>query len=323
MKTLKWIIAKIVLSFVPASRLIGMIRHGVQRNNRLSLYLREIEGTTEAEERVQLYLNEIESSIGGGRINLFLQEIEKAVDKGKRIKLYHAEMARSIEEDERFLIPSFEKGYGPEKGRYSYQKALVPFDISDGEKVLDVGSGGDPFPYATHLADLYEGETTHRAGPLVTRGIPFKTCDIENLPYEDKEFDFVYCSHVLEHVENPQRACEELMRVGKRGYIETPTRVSDTMLNFIGKKNHHRWHINLLANTLVFMEWREGERRDTGINDFYLMYHSKYKNPFQELMHKHRDLFVNMLLWKDRFRYYVFNTNGELVATNKGKKEII
>jgi len=252
------------------------------------------------------------------RVRVHLKEIEKAVDKERRLRIYRNEVARWIESEEQVLIPTLEKGRGPEKDRYyTYQQQYVSFDIEAGEKVLDIGSGAYPFPYATHLADLYEEGTTHRAEPLLKTGLPFQTCDIERLPYKDKEFDFVYCSHVLEHVKDPARACDELMRVGKRGYIETPTRLSDIMLNFIRLKDHHRWHISLLDKTLVFMEWADKERRDTGINDFFVMLHSKYKNAFQDLVHNHRDLFANMLLWHESFYYYVFDKYGTLVATNK------
>gem|GEM_PF-6800036 len=32
-------------------------------------------------------------------------------------------------------------------------------------------------------------------------------------------FDFVVCSHTLEDVRNPGRGCEEILRVGKAGYL--------------------------------------------------------------------------------------------------------
>ncbi len=201
-----------------------------------------------------------------------------------------------IEAEERFLLPLFEEGEGQEKNRFSYQEKYIDFKLKIGEKILDIGSGANPFPYATHLADLYEGETTHRAESIVIDKRPFQVCNIENLPYKEKEFDFIYCSHILEHVTSPSKACEEIMRVGRRGYIETPTRMSDIMMNFTKLPEHHRWYINFLGNTLIFHKWTDRERRDTGYNDFFKMLHSKYKNPFQGLMHNNRDLFVNMLL---------------------------
>ena len=248
---------------------------------------------------------------------IYFSPVSLLLGKENQVRLYLSRISRIIEPSERFLLPLFREGQGRILDRYSYQKDYVNFGIKGGEKVLDIGSGADPFPLATHLADLYEGETSHRAGPIVKDGRSFQLCDIEKLPYDNKEFDFVYCSHVLEHAPDPARACEEIMRIGKRGYIETPTRVSDIMFNFTRLKGHHKWHVNLLKNTLIFMEWGEKEHRDTECNDFFLMVHSKYKNPFQDLVCSHRDLFVNMFLWTETFDYYVFDKNGELLQSNR------
>ncbi|MDB9308489.1 hypothetical protein PN478_01160 [Dolichospermum circinale CS-534/05] len=49
-------------------------------------------------------------------------------------------------------IEFLKKGRGMEQERFSYQKQYINFDIKEGEKVLDIGSGGYPFPLATHLA---------------------------------------------------------------------------------------------------------------------------------------------------------------------------
>ena len=73
------------------------------------------------------------------------------------------------------------------------------------------------FPMLLISRICMKGKPGHRVEPLVKDGRPFRVVNIENTPYDDKEFDFVYCSHVLEHVSEPARACEELMRIGKRG----------------------------------------------------------------------------------------------------------
>lgn len=206
---------------------------------------------------------------------------------------------------------------GKEIDKFSYQKEYIDFDIKEGDKVLDIGSGNYPFPLATHLADFYEEKTTHRAGPLIKDNRPFSNCSVEDTPFKDKEFDFVYCSHVLEHVENPGRACDEIMRIGKRGYIETPARTSDIMFNFTGIKNHHKWYVSFAGNTLVFIEWMEKDKRDTRVGYFFEQFHSKFKNPFQDLVCNNRDFFENMFLWKEKFNYYVFDKNGTLVSFRK------
>ena len=50
--------------------------------------------------------------------------------------------------------------------RYLYQSRFFEFGIQPGWKVLDIGSGNDPFPLATHQADLtVEDNQYGRAGP--------------------------------------------------------------------------------------------------------------------------------------------------------------
>lgn len=49
--------------------------------------------------------------------------------------------------------------------------------------------------------------------------INFKKCNIENLPFNDKEFDTVVCTHTLEHVQNIYQALSELRRVTKKRLI--------------------------------------------------------------------------------------------------------
>jgi len=199
-----------------------------------------------------------------------------------------------------------------EGSRFAYQSEWVDFGLQGGERLLDVGSGGQPFPYATHLLDRYPGTTTHRVDKLLKDQRPLTIGTIESLPFADNSFDFIYCSHVLEHVDDPAKACEELMRVGKRGYIETPAKVSDVMLNFTRLENHHRWHTHLAGNTLIFVEWDPRERRDLGSSHFFCELHSPWKNPYQDFVRTNRDLFVNMLLWENHFDYLIIDWRGRI-----------
>jgi SAM-dependent methyltransferase len=246
-----------------------------------------------------------------------IKEVGISVPVEDRRRVLRDELCEAIEPTERFLVPSFLEGCVKEEDRYyAYQQTRIPFTFKKGDRVLDVGAGGNPFPHATHLAELYLGGTTHRFEPFRSGGLPVQMCDIGRLPYRSGAFDFVYCSHVLEHVNDPASACEELMRVAKRGYIETPTKLSDIMFNFTHLQDHHRWHINRIGASLVFIEWESEERRDTQINEFYWMEKSKYMNPFQDLFRRHRDLFVNMMCWEGRFTYYVIDKQGRLRGSN-------
>src|SRR5262245_34274611 len=70
-----------------------------------------------------------------------------------------------------------------DQSRFSYQKQHVRFDIGAGERVLDVGNGGDPFPYATVLADRFMDMNVGRRVPLVTNRKPFVLADVQQLPF--------------------------------------------------------------------------------------------------------------------------------------------
>lgn len=45
---------------------------------------------------------------------------------------------------------------------------------------------------------------------------------VYDLPYKDKQFESVLCSHTLEHVDDPKRFYDELKRVGKQITIVIP-----------------------------------------------------------------------------------------------------
>jgi len=200
--------------------------------------------------------------------------------------------------------------YEGEKDRYSYQSKCHHFGIRPEEKVLDVGSGAYPFPFATMLVDLYTENTEHRHDNLRTDGKPFKVVDINHLPFEDKSYDFVYCSHLLEHVEDPIRACTELMRVGKRGYVETPSIMSDVLFSWA--KGMHKWITLVIANRIVFLEY--GERLILGIRNPYWgeSIFSRRYHPLQNVFFNNMDIFNNSLMWRDYFEYSVFYLDGRM-----------
>jgi len=53
--------------------------------------------------------------------------------------------------------------------------------------------------------------------------------DICNLPFQDNEFDFIFCNHVLEHIPNDTKAMQELYRVlapGGIGVFQIPQDLS-------------------------------------------------------------------------------------------------
>ena len=226
-------------------------------------------------------------------------------------------LARTLEEDQRFLLPGLQTRHTPPCNTWIYQNQVMQWDIAPGELVLDVGSGGYPFGKATHLVDLYTGETTHRSNQLDTGGRPLVVADLSNLPFKDKSWDFVFCSHVLEHLDQPGQGMRELMRVGRRGYIELPTRLSDVMLNFTKLQNHHRWHGLLMGDTLVFLEWLPQERKNMGSEYFFQCLQSSYHNEFQSFFERNWDVFFVRYHWRDRIKFLVVDKQGRVIDSSE------
>ena len=195
-----------------------------------------------------------------------------------------------------------------EESRFDYQKRYVKFDIQPDNKVLDIGSGGYPFPYATVLTDRFLEKSPSRFEALVRDNRPFLLSDIHELPFRTKGFDFVYCAHVLEVVDNPLQACAEIMRVGKRGFIETPTAGKDML--FAWARNLQKWHVVGIERHLCFFEYSECQL--DGIKSSIWRDHilGEWCNPFQEVFYENQDVFNVMFSWENQFSVFMFRLDG-------------
>lgn len=180
--------------------------------------------------------------------------------------------------------------------------------------MLDVGSGSDPFPYASVVVDRYLEPTEHRHSPFNSQGKLTVVADVQNLPFADKSFDFVYCSHVLEHVDHPATACQELMRVGKQGYVETPTLAKDGL--FLSARNVHKWHVVSVANALCFFEYSDRQLDGIRSRAWKDIIKQRRYHPLQKVVADNQDFFNVMFSWVNEFQAYVFRLNGSVDVVN-------
>jgi SAM-dependent methyltransferase len=189
--------------------------------------------------------------------------------------------------------------------RLWYQEQSVKFDIPAGSRVLDIGSGPRPFKFATELCDFYVDETVHRRGQLITKGLPVTVADVHNMPFADKTFDYVYTAHMLEHVDDPEKACREIMRIGKRGLIETPNFTKD-ILFCQAEEMHHRWHTVGFENHLFFFEYSAREAAGIGSKAWHAMMWGPFYHPLQDAFINNQHLFNTIFEWNDKFEVHVF-----------------
>jgi len=91
------------------------------------------------------------------------------------------------------------------------------------KRIIEIGGGHEPFSGVTHAVDKFPEDNRERAGDLLLgQGVIFKEGELEAIPFSDEtKFDFLYASHVFEHVQSAAKAVSEINRVAQRGYLET------------------------------------------------------------------------------------------------------
>lgn len=86
----------------------------------------------------------------------------------------------------------------------------------------------------------------------VPRDVPrFVLGSIEAIPYPDKYFGVAFCSHVLEHVDDYEKALAELHRVADFVYVITPLPISG--MNWL-----HPGHKRFFVGDKVYTRTPEG-----------------------------------------------------------------
>lgn len=114
--------------------------------------------------------------------------------------------------------------------------------------VLEIGGGGDPHPRSSVLVDKFpdaDGMRQRGGGALVLGSRTLIQADGSRLPFRDDQFDYVIASHVIEHVPLPDVLAfvHELQRVARRGYLEAPSIVYESMRRI----PEHLWFVHLVA----------------------------------------------------------------------------
>jgi SAM-dependent methyltransferase len=178
-------------------------------------------------------------------------------------------------------------------------------------RVLDVGSGHSPHPRANVLTDKFTDNNYHRATDInVLKHQQFVEASGESLPFKDKEFDYVICSHVVEHVEEPAIFLDELARVGKRGYLEAPSLIGEHLI----PKESHLWVLLLIDNQLVIVhKERLGIKPTHGLGEVFLEFLPRTSFGFKIMQATHQQFLTVNYEWKDSIDYIIDPSNDELL----------
>jgi hypothetical protein len=204
-----------------------------------------------------------------------------------------------------------------QKNSDAVMQILGPTDV-----VLDIGGWGHPFNRANYVLDLepYEtrgfyNRTFAKNNPIPPIGgtvemftrdtwIERDICAKDPYPFKDQELDFVICSHTLEDIRDPLWVCSEMIRIGKAGYIEVPSRLWETcrgMERGIAGLSHHRWLIEIdqPANSIRFLQ------------KYHRIHNWRCSLPKSVLQNLSEDKAVQWLFWNGSFEFREDVINGE------------
>ena len=155
-------------------------------------------------------------------------------------------------------------------------------------KILDIGCGYRANKHASVLADVQDLSDFYKEKTFIQ-------IKEKKLPFEDKEFDFVIASHVIEHVEDFEFFLKELERISTKGYIELPTRLGDNLV-FENKTDHIWWFTYDDNNNLI-----TASKRNQLIDPFITVSMAKI---FEKIF---RESLVIELAWEEIIEYKIDN----------------
>jgi SAM-dependent methyltransferase len=189
------------------------------------------------------------------------------------------------------------------------RRVELPHSKLDRTLVLDVGGGGLPNPYAHVVVESDPGDG-ERATPLRKTKL-FVWGHAENLPFRNKVFSYSVLSHVLEHLESPAPALNELQRVSRAGYIETP----NAMYEYTIPHTYHLSHVDCVERKLrvTFKRTWDQSFSEAGLR-------IAARQAFDVLVRLRPNALLTRFQWRDSFEFEIigvpFQKDDALIASH-------
>tara|TARA_B100000900_G_C20478966_1_gene674652 strand:+ start:387 stop:1061 length:675 start_codon:yes stop_codon:yes gene_type:complete len=153
--------------------------------------------------------------------------------------------------------------------------------------ILDIGCNQDAVEYAKTAADIQNFSKFYKNKKFVL----VKT---KELPFKDNEFDFVYASHVIEHIDDVEFFIKEIKRISKKGYIELPSLLEDNIVLSDNSVNDHKWIFKFDDVNHILLAEKKKQLIEPFITHGIL---------FSSLRKNFRSSLVLELLWEDDINF--------------------
>ena len=163
--------------------------------------------------------------------------------------------------------------------------------------ILDIGCNIAPVEYAQTVADIQDFSDFYKE-----KNKKFILIQNKILPFKDNEFDFVYASHVIEHVDDVSFFINELKRISTQGYIELPSLLEDNLVLSANSTEDHKWIFKFDDVEKVLLVEKKKELIEPFITHGVL---------FETLRKNFRSSLVLELLWENEINYEFRNFTVE------------
>jgi len=180
---------------------------------------------------------------------------------------------------------------------------------------LEIGPGVVPFTCATHFIGKNE---------IISNYIEIDL-DYQSIPFETNFFDFIYCRHVMEDIQNPDFAFNEIIRISKSGYIETPSPLIEITKGVDGGSYaykyggyiHHRYVVwsSIEKNEIYFLP------KYGNIIDYFLEIDQVNLDKMTNLINNNPIYWNNYFIWFDIEPKIIMYKNGINFGLNKNMIE--
>ena len=191
--------------------------------------------------------------------------------------------------------------------------------INEKDRVLEIGPGALPFSRANVYLDK---EFDAAEEKLAQFGNAERTKELENLiyyqgnifPFKDHEFDYVVCSHVIEHIDRNDLDIflSEITRVASKGYIEVP----NVFYEFICNTHVHKWLIGKDGNTLTFFP-KENIQNNKILDTFRAMFYNCDNELEYNIFSRYKEAFFIGYEWNDNIEYKIVNNIDHLFGEDE------
>lgn len=190
--------------------------------------------------------------------------------------------------------------------------------IRPDDRVLEVGPGALPHPRANVSLDKRFDDADELNAQF---GLAQRSVELENLvyydggafPFKDNEFDYIICSHVIEHIDPEELGLffSEMTRVARRGYLEVP----NAFYEFICYTHVHKWLIGNDGEQLRF--YSKSHLPASRVMDTFRWMFYNCDQDLTQLFPRYREIFFIGFEWEGHVDYTVVNKMDQLF----GEKE--